>query len=110
MAHHPLAKITFRKIRRSGLFMNNAYLTAKRSFRGSAVMVASLFFFDFTSSVHAATPDRPDAISPDGGRYYGPLPNGVRHGFGKIGYCAFGYCALHPVHPTLTVLRTDPGP
>lgn len=32
----------------------------------------------------AATPVRPDAVTPDGGRYYGPLQDGKLHGQGRL--------------------------
>ena len=35
-------------------------------------------------AVNAATAATPDAITPDGGRYYGPLLNGKLHGSGRI--------------------------
>ncbi len=33
---------------------------------------------------HAAAPGKPDALTPDGGRYYGPLRDGKLHGRGRL--------------------------
>jgi hypothetical protein len=45
--------------------------------------LAVVLLFCLTSALHAAS-GLPDALTPDGGRYYGSLRNGKLHGLGRI--------------------------
>lgn len=70
--------------------MTTAPATAKGSTRSSLcgrvclllALCGSVFFPLLAPAVEAQVP--PDAVMPDGGRYYGPLVEGLRQGTGKI--------------------------
>lgn len=49
-----------------------------------AVVVLSCAWLAAPALLFAATTTTPDAISADGGRYYGPLVNGMRQGQGRL--------------------------
>jgi hypothetical protein len=69
--------------------MNNKQTTTERILSGlklrTVLAAASVCFVVSWPSVASADTDTaPAAITPDGGRYYGPLIEGRRHGKGKI--------------------------
>jgi hypothetical protein len=55
-----------------------------RSFIYAAIAASFIFATELNAYAQAATATAPDAMTPDGGRYYGPLVDGKMQGHGKL--------------------------
>src|SRR4051812_40595094 len=53
-------------------------------FRALRIALAVASFLCFAAAPAAFAAGTPDAVTPDGGRYYGPLAGGKLHGHGRI--------------------------